>query len=269
MNLAAPTAYAVLVWWFTTGLILYLDRLPQRTFRGSLGAGAVFAAVAVLKLRASAADASAIGAYTGFTAAIVLWGWLEMSFLMGVVTGPRRRGCDPGCRGWRHFRHAVAAILYNELATLAAAGAVWWLTAGQPNRSAAWTFGALWAMRLSAKLNLFLGVPNSGEQFLPDHLRYLASYFRRRRMNPLFPLSVGAAAAAVILLLRLKSGADDAYHATAYALTASLVALGLVEHAFMVLPVPSERLWIWALRADAAVTARDPPPPCLPPTSRT
>ena len=33
-------------------------------------------------------------------------------------------------------------------------------------------------MRQSAKLNLFLGVRNLGVEFLPQHLRYLQSFFR-------------------------------------------------------------------------------------------
>ena len=45
-------------------------------------------------------------------------------------------------------------------------------------------------MRESAKLNLFLGVRNLSEEFLPAHLAYLQSYFRRRSMNMLFPFSV-------------------------------------------------------------------------------
>ena len=39
---ALPILYALFVWWFSTGLILYLDRLPRHTFRWSmLGATAL------------------------------------------------------------------------------------------------------------------------------------------------------------------------------------------------------------------------------------
>jgi hypothetical protein len=34
---------------------------------------------------------------------------------------------------------------------------------------------------------------------------------------------------------------------TGYALVSSLLALAVLEHWFMVLPLPSERLWNWAL----------------------
>ena len=45
-------------------------------------------------------------------------------------------------------------------------------------------------MHQSAKLNMFFGVPNLGEEMLPEHLRYLASFMTRRPMNMFFPVSV-------------------------------------------------------------------------------
>jgi len=33
---AAPALFSAFVWWFSTGIVLYLDGLPQRTFRWSL-----------------------------------------------------------------------------------------------------------------------------------------------------------------------------------------------------------------------------------------
>jgi putative photosynthetic complex assembly protein 2 len=104
-------------------------------------------------------------------------------------------------------------------------------------------------MRLSAKLNLFLGVPNVGEKFLPIHLQYLKGFFKTRRMNFLFPLSVSAATIVAVLLWQHCLAAVDAYQVTAYALMSSLLALAVLEHWFMVLPLPSEKLWGWGLRS--------------------
>ena len=175
-----PAAYAVLVWWFTTGIILFLDGLPRTTFRWSMAGATVVLVPTAYLLRASAVDTSVSGAYTAFTCAIMIWGWLEMSFLMGFITGPRRHGCRERCSGWRHFIHATQAIIYNELATVVAAAAIAGATWRAPNRVALWTYLVLWSMRLSAKLNLFLGVPNLGEKFLPAHLQYLKGFFRKR-----------------------------------------------------------------------------------------
>jgi putative photosynthetic complex assembly protein 2 len=170
-----------------------------------------------------------------------------MSFLMGFITGPRKHACVERCSGWRHFVHAAQAIVYNEIATLIGAAGVFAATWRAPNRTALWTFLILWAMRLSAKLNLHLGVPNLGEKFLPAHLLYLKGFFKKRAMNFLFPLSVSVSTVVLVLLVQNYRAADDAFHATAYALASSLLALAVLEHWFMVLPLPSERLWNWAL----------------------
>ena len=249
LELAQSAAYAVVVWWFTTGIILYLDGLPRRTFRWSMIACTGMMLAAVNGLHNSAADASAAGAYAAFTCAILVWGWLEMSFLMGFVTGPRKHACSDGCGGWRHFVHAAQAIIYNEIATLVGGAVVLAATWQSANHTGLWTYAILWSMRLSAKLNLFLGVPNVGEKFLPIHLQYLKGFFKTRRMNFLFPLSGSAATIVAVLLWQHWLAAVDAYQVTAYALMSSLLALAVLEHWFMVLPLPSEKLWGWGLRS--------------------
>jgi putative photosynthetic complex assembly protein 2 len=245
MAYAQPALYAVLVWWFTTGVILFLDGLAPRTFRLSFTAATLMLGLAIVCLWQTMADTSPGGAYAAFSCAILVWGWLEMSFLMGFITGPRRLACPPGCAGWQRFVHATQAIIYNELATLAGGVLVLAMTWGAANRVALYTYAVLWSMRLSAKLNLFLGVPNTGEKFLPEHLQYLTGYFRKRRMNLLFPVSITASTAVVVLLIRRCLLTSGGVVPTGMILVASLLALAVLEHWFMVLPLPSERLWGW------------------------
>ena len=121
---------------------------------------------------------------------------------------------------------------------------------GQPNQVAVWTYGALWTMRLSAKLNVFLGVRNLNEQFLPEHLRYIGSYFRQAPGNRFFAFSVIVAMLATTATWQAATAPDaSAFEATAAALVAALLSLAVLEHWFMVLPLPSERLWQWGLRS--------------------
>ncbi len=246
-DFGAPAAYAVLVWWFTTGVILFLDGLPKSTFRWSMAGASAVLLGALYLVHQSALDPTARGAYVAFTAAVLVWGWLEMSFLMGFVTGPRKHACAERCSGWRHFVHAAQAIIYNEIAILIGGAAIFGATHLAPNRVALWTYAVLWAMRLSAKLNLYLGVPNLGEKFLPPHLQYLKAFFHRRSMNFLFPLSVTGATIVTGLLIQKYLWATTAFAMTGYALVSSLLALAVLEHWFMVLPLPSERLWNWAM----------------------
>lgn len=115
-------------------------------------------------------------------------------------------------------------------------------------------------MRLSSKLNLFLGVRNLFESFLPDHLRYLRSYFRRRAMNALFPVSVaGGGIVAVLLWQRALADESSAFIGVQATFLAALMTLAILEHLFLVLPLPSAALWQWGLRSRVSVEpAKDP-----------
>lgn len=236
-----------LAWWSATGLIAYLDGRPRRTFGRSLAAATVVLCLSLYGVWATRADVTVAGAYLSFASALGAWAWLELTFLMGYVTGPRRTACPHGCGGLPHFRHAVEAILWHELAVIAVAAAVVALTWHAPNPAARLTFLVLWVMRTSAKLNLFLGVRNLGEAFLPEHLRYLLSFFRRRALNPLFPLSIVLGSWLAWSLVARALAAPDDPSATGYAIVATLAALAMLEHWLMVLPLPPEALWRWSL----------------------
>jgi putative photosynthetic complex assembly protein 2 len=244
-----PALYALFVWWFSTGIIIWLDNLPRHTFRWSMAGGTLVCVIALLRLRQGAADASVTGAYAAFTYGVLVWGWQEMSFFMGVVTGPRREACPDGAGAWRRFRLALGTCLYHELAILVTALAIAALTWGAPNQVGLWTFGVLWAMRQSSKLNVFAGVLNLNEQFLPPHLRYLSSYMRRRPMNLFFPFSITAATVALALLVqRAAAAGTDAFQAAGLTFVATMLALAILEHWFLILPLPFAQLWAWALR---------------------
>ena len=245
-----PVVFVVLAWFVATGVVIALDRLPQWTFRLSLAGATVVAAAALWLARHVATDTSPRGAYLGFAAALGVWGWHEMSFLMGLVTGPRREALPRGVVGWARFRMAAATLIWHEIAMALTAVGMVALTWGQPNQIAASAFAILFVMRVSAKLNIFLGVPNLTVDFLPDHLAYLKSYFRARVFNPLFPVSVAAGTLATILLVE---GAAMASAGAAAGLTmlAALVGLATLEHWFLVLPVRDAALWRWAMSTNA------------------
>ena len=246
--IVAPALFAVIAWWFTTGVILLLDGLPRRTFPWSMAGATLILLAAGYIVPINAGDLTVRGAYIGFSCAILIWGWLEMSFLMGFITGPRKHGCTARCSGWRRFVHATQAIAYNEIATLIGAAALFLATRQGANHLAFSTYLILWAMRISAKLNLFLGVPNLGEKFLPPHLQYLKGFFRKRPMNFLFPVSISGSTIAAALLLQSYLKNAGTYQAVSFALLFSLLTLAILEHWFMVIPLPSEKLWLWALK---------------------
>jgi putative photosynthetic complex assembly protein 2 len=241
-------AHVLFLWWFSTGAILYLDGLPRQTFRWTvLGATVLFAA-ALVGLAATSRDTTLLGAHAGFAGGLVVWGWNEVLFLTGWLTGPRTGRCPEGARGWRRFGFATQSVLWHELAILGSALLLAAMLYDAPNQVGLWTFLLLFAMRLSTKLNVFLGVPNLSEEFLPEHLRYIASYFRRRPMNFLFPVSVTLCTSLLVLLVARAMHPDITDHDMAgCTILATLVALALLEHWFLVLPFRSIELWRWGL----------------------
>jgi len=248
-----PLAYTLVLWWFSTGIILYLDGLPRRTYRWSFGVATAVLLGALYGIARSSAGEDLSSVYVAFTCAVLVWGWNEMGFLMGFFTGPRRTVCPSSCRGWRHFGHAVEVLLYHELAILASAVVVAALAWGQPNQAASWTFVVLWWMRISTKLNVFLGVPNVTEEFLPAHLEYLKGFFTKRPMNLLFPASITVSTVVTVLLAqRAIDPAAGVSAAVTGTFLASLMALAVLEHWFLVLPLPATKLWQWGLRSRGA-----------------
>ena len=244
-GLALAVLFTLTLWWGSTGVILKLVKLPRDSFPLSMLAMTLVLGAGLQGLWTSRDDASVGGAYVAFASAVAVWGWVETSFLLGYVTGPRRRPCEAGCSGLSHFLHSVAAILWHEVAIAVGMITVGWLTRGGANDIGWATFMVLWVMRLSAKLNLFLGVPNSGAALLPKHLQYLSSFFGARRINLLFPLSITAITALAGWLLALLAARPAAHLSTGYTLLLTLVLVALVEHWFMVLPWDSDRLWRW------------------------
>ncbi len=240
--------YALFVWWFSTAVIILLDNLPRRTFRWSMAAGSAVFALCLWRLSASAHDTSIAGVYGAFTYAVLAWGWQEMSFFMGIITGPRRTGARKDATLGQRFADGVAACLYHELAIIATAAVIVSATWGEPNQTGTWTFMVLWVMRQSAKLNVFLGVRNLGERFVPTHLHYLLTYMATRPMNMLMPLSITAGTVVTVgLAFRIGQPGISPATAASYTFLVTMLGLAVLEHWMLVLPLPFERLWSWVL----------------------
>jgi len=247
MDFALPPLFALFVWWFGTGIVMLLDGMPNRTFRWSLAISTLIALGALVCIARSATNTTVAGTYAAFTCAVLVWGWHELAFLTGWLTGPRKRECSAPLDARTRFHEAVQVILWHELAIIAMGVGIAAITWGGANQVAIWTFALLWVMRLSAKLNLFLGVRNRGEEFLPPHLLYLGSYFRRRTMNALLPLSLLVGGVAAVLMIGAAIDTSGALR-SGLLLVASMLVLALVEHLLMVTPMSALALWRWAVR---------------------
>jgi putative photosynthetic complex assembly protein 2 len=260
--LAIP--YVLFVWWFSTGAVLLLVGLSRR--HGALlkvGAAALFVA-SLTGLAASSQVTSTPGAYCVFSCAILLWGAVEISLLAGWITGPRPEACPRDCTVVDRMWFALQAIAYHEFALIITAALVFAVTANAPNQLGWWTFAALLVLRQSAKINLFLGVRTLNDELLPAQVDFLRSYFARKPINALFPLSVTGATAAAACLAVAAVAAESSFDALSYSLLATLVALGALEHWFMVLPLPVIDLWRWSVRSQPEKPAPAPEPTARP-----
>jgi putative photosynthetic complex assembly protein 2 len=247
-EIGLPVILAILVWWFSTGVILYLDGLGRASFRWSMAGASALALAALVALHATADWTTPAGAYIAFLAALTIWGWNEMAFLMGFLAGPRRTPCPPDARGFLRFRYAAETLIDHELAIVASGAAMAAVTWGEPNQFGLWTFAVLWIMRLSTKINIFLGAPNIPDEFLPEHLRYLSSYFRRRPMNGFFPFAITAATLLTAFMVHMAVHAQSTpLEQTGYVLLTTLMALAVLEHWLLYVPLSATRLWSWGL----------------------
>lgn len=241
------------LWWFATGILLWRVHLADRGGADqhlmSVLLGLPLLIGGVLGVNATLSDASAAGVWVAFLSALAIWAWVELAFLSGVITGPNLSPADPEATGGERFRAALGSILWHELALLAGLVVLIGLTLRAENGFALWTYALLFGARISAKLNLFLGVPRINIDFLPGPVRHLAGHFRRGPVSAFFPLSVTLLALTLGCFLERLWSAGTPGATIGFTLLAMLAALALLEHWFMVWRVPDDKLWRWMIPA--------------------
>ena len=246
-----PLLVVAALWFGSTALVLWLDSRAPSSFGRSLAWSGIVAIGGVLLLALTVDDTGIGAAYLSFAGALAIWGWHELSFLTGVVSGPNRAPCPPRLTGWPRFRAAAATLIHHEIALAATALLLLALAWGRANPTGAIAFALLFVLRLSAKLNIFFGVPAFMDEMLPAHLGYLRSYFTKAPMTAFFPLSLLAAIGAATWFAMVALAADGGV-AVGASLLFTLAVLGVIEHLFLVVPVREAALWRWA-RSGAAV----------------
>ncbi len=243
MSIVLPIVVAVALWWGFTVAMLYRTGLPEASFPRTLTIATVLAFAGLVVIARTAEFTTTLGAYAAFAGALLVWSWHEISYFLGFVTGPRPEPCPEDCSTGRRFVLGIQASLYHELAIIATGALLCMLTLGSPNRVALWTYSILWAMRWSAKLNIFLGVRNLHLDLLPARLQYLSSFVRRASMNPLFPISMIGASIAVGVWVMKVFAASSTFAVTGSVLCATLLSLAMLEHVFLMFNVPDRALW--------------------------
>jgi len=253
---------ALFAWWIGTGVMLLAIRRADMAGHGApsglVCAGLPFLAFGLLGVWVAAGDATLWGLYGGFFAALALWGWIELTFMSGVITGPNRRPLPEGTRGARRLWAAWWAVAWHELLLLAAFVYVLWASSAAVNAMAPWTFGVLYGARILAKLNLFLGVPGINYDAVPRALAHIPSYFRQGDPSWLFPITIIVLSLGTALWVSRLAAAASTEQAVTFGLLAALTGLALIEHWMMLLPLADTKLWRWLMPARHDAIAQTP-----------
>ena len=260
MTILSASLLALFVWWFSTGAILWVVKTADRE-GAAAGIRATFWGLPMLALGIwgfwhTMDDTSVFGACAAFLSALCIWGWIELAFLTGVITGPNVYPLPDNTPEWERFIRAWGTLAYHEMLLVGTLIILFLIGEEAANAFGVWTFAVLFFARLSAKLNLYLGVPKINVDFLPTALAHLATYFRIRSLNWLFPFSVTALTFAAACWLERIYAAQTDGQIIGFTLLTALTALALLEHWVMVLPIPDEKLWRWMLPAPKQPTPK-------------
>jgi putative photosynthetic complex assembly protein 2 len=245
---AAAISAAILVWLASTGVILWrvasADAVGLPAHRRSVVLSLPVMVVGLWGYTVTLGEGSVAGAYGAFLSAIAIWGWIELAFLSGVVTGPSREPPPPGARGPRRFLAALATVAYRQVLVVVTLAALVHVGLGAANPFGLLTFALLVLARVCAEVNFFLGVPRIHSDLLPGTLAHLDPHFRRARHSAFWVVSV-AGLAALTLAAAFQIPGSEPWAAAGWTLLATLTALALLEHLLMVLRLPDDRVWRW------------------------
>lgn len=240
------------LWWFLTGAILYMvkwaDYKGQKFHKFLSLMLFPFLLFGVYGFFHTLNDYSVIDVYLAFISALLIWAWFELAFLTGMLTGPNNMEKPSDVCGFERFVLAWRTVAYSEIVLFVVLLMLLVATLGKPNSFGFLTFLVLYFCRLSAKINLFFGVPKINTEFLPMPVRHLATHFKVAPTSWFYPIS--------ILSLLLTSAfwvqnciinLENQAGLIGFSFLAALTILALLEHWFMVLAVPDAALWRWML----------------------
>ncbi|KPF43459.1 putative photosynthetic complex assembly protein PuhE [Rhizobium sp. AAP43] len=264
MSLSHPLAVvlvAIAVWWLSTGLVLAVVNRSNSGRRGLvlMMVMTVVGAGGFALMLFGAGERTPVGSYAGFFGALLVWAWHEAAFLTGLLTG-RSGECPAGLVGFARFKAAWEAVRDHEIAILVTGLGLWLALADAPNIFGLAAFGLLWGMRVSAKMLIFLGAPHAVSDLMPKGIAHLKTYFRTDRLTPLFPIFLSTAAGLFAILAIGAGRATQDHSVVGHTLLATFMALAIIEHLILVLPVSDTALWRWTTtRQDRRKLAVRPP----------
>jgi putative photosynthetic complex assembly protein 2 len=240
--IASGVIYSVVFWWLSTAAIIYFNFQPN--YRAVVfGIALALMLGAIYTLYAHRQSETVASAFLTFTAGSIVWAFVEVSFYTGYIVGPQVRPIftvGPSVIG---FFKAIHRSLYHEGLVLGLVGLMIVLGIGAKNKFGVYTFLMYWFMHQSAKLNIFLGVMNTGREFVPDTVADMTQYMTIAHMNWLFPFSITFCTLLVAQLLKKVGMAQEPqWRRVGFAIIGTMALMALLEHWLLVLPL-NQSLW--------------------------
>lgn len=236
-------ALTLLAWWVGTGAVFLAAAGGPRMRRASFGVATLMMGVALAFVPALSLRHDLGGILLALLAGFTVWAWVELSFYTGYVTGPSRAIPAPGASLAVRFQHAFRACLWHELAIPSLGVVLWLLGASGGHLWSLWIFLTFWVLHEAARINVLVGVPHPFAELLPEHLDHLKPYLEPRAAGWALGLTLVAHGFALIILGAFSVMAAGSASVLGWVAVTALVALGLIEHVVLLLPIPLERLW--------------------------
>ncbi|MEO7359293.1 MAG: DUF3623 family protein [Gemmatimonadaceae bacterium] len=230
-SLSASLALVVGFWWAATGVTLAMQR-SEFTSTASVITATVFAMVGCLLIVNSRSETTVRSARLAFLGSALVWWWCSTLFYAGVgiqiadniPTGPRTLAL-----AFQAIEATVRPDLLGVFALILLAALVW----RKPNSTAFWTLLVFFGSLQTAKLNVFMGVRNSGVDWLPEHLVGLSQFFGPPQNSALLPVTIAGLAACFLVTAVMSRAATGAFRKHMLAMLSFLLGLALLEHVFL------------------------------------
>lgn len=242
LHLTGAGLFSLASWWVSTAIIIYFNFQPvvRLSFFLTSLALAIISGYLIFRYRN---DESILGAYITFTGALLVWGFVEVSFYTGYIVGPLVRPIFTIGPSWQAMHQAIHRSIYHEMMIMTLGIAMASVFLRSKNRFALYTFFILWFAHQSCKLNIFFGVSNTGSEFIPDTVSDMAQFMTVTNMNWFFPFSITLnTLVAYRLLHRARDKKEASWRRIGYILVGMMALLALVEHWLLVLPL-NKSLW--------------------------
>ena len=242
----------IFLWWFSTGLILYAIRRVDFSSKINHRSFALYCLplliIGIIGFVFTINNLTVQTVYISFISSLCIWGWFEIAFLSGLITGKIKSKCEEGKRGLKRFIFAWKTINHSELALIFVTISLFIIVYKEANNFGFLTFAILYIARVCAKINFYLGVPYINFDFFPKPISYMKSLFKISNPSFFWILSVAFLFYLSMINAQNSLSADITYPSSiGYILISSLTFLALFEHLCMVIPFTETRLWSWML----------------------